>query len=238
MLSSIAGSVKPQNQPQNQTEIVIDCYCNTSYNAVMLYLRLSISFLLISTLLSWGRVVQAEPLIIDKIAAVVDEEIITYSEVIVELTLNLHEKDEESALHDLIDRKLLLREAEKFKITEDKGDIDKIQGKLEAVREYLAGGRYNDFLSGYSLTESDLLKRLTDQVIAEKFINFRINFFIVISEDAIKTFYEEHKGEFGEQTFSNAHDLIKMRLFRAESEKRLNEYLDGLRKRARIIINQ
>src|SRR3972149_6868207 len=100
----IAGSVKPQNQPQNQTEIVIDCYCNTSYNAVMLYLRLSISFLLISTLLSWASVVQAEPLIIDKIAAVVDEEQITYSEVIVELTLNLPEKDEESGPHDLIDR--------------------------------------------------------------------------------------------------------------------------------------
>ncbi len=219
-------------------EIGIDCYGNTSYNAVMLYVRVFISFLFISALLSWGRVVQAEPLIIDKIAAVVDEEIITYSEVIVELTLNLHEKDEEAALHDLIDRKLLLREAEKFKITEDKGDIDKIQGKLEAVREYLAGGRYNDFLRGYSLTESDLLKRLTDQLIAEKFINFRINFFIVISEDAIKIFYEEHKGEFGEQTFSNTHDLIKMRLFRAESEKRLKEYLNGLRKRARIIINQ
>ena len=163
---------------------------------MMLYLRLSISFLLISALLSWGRAVQADPLIIDKIAAVVNEEIITYSVVIIEFTLNLHEKDEESALHDLIDRKLLLREAEKFKITEDKEDIDKIQEKLQAVREYLAGGRYNDFLSGYSLTESDLLKRLTDQVIAEKFINFRINFFIVISEDAIKTFYEEHKGEF------------------------------------------
>ena len=195
-------------------------------------------FILLYLLLSFGGVVQAEPLLIDKITAVVGEEIITYRDVTVELMLNLHQKDEESALQDIINRKLLLREAEKFKITEDKEDLHKIQVKLEAVREYLAGELYNDFLRGYSLTESDLLKRLTDQVIAEKFINFRINFFIVISEDAIKTFYEEHKGEFGEQTFSNTHDLIKMRLFRAESEKRLNEYLDGLRKRARIIINQ
>lgn len=189
-------------------------------------------------LLSWGGVVQAEALLIDKIAAVVDDGIITFRDVTVELTLNLYEKDEETALQNLINRALLLREADKFKITETKEDIDKIQGRLEAVRKYLAGERFNDFLREYNLTESDILKRLTDQAIAEKFINFRINFFIVISEEAIKAFYEEHKGEFGEQPFSEIHDRIKMRLFSIESEKRLKDYTDGLRKRARIVVNQ
>ena len=204
----------------------------------MLYLRLSVSFMIICVLLSWNGFVQAEPLLIDRIAAVVGKEIITYRDVTVELTLNLYEKDEESSLQDLINRKLFLLEAEKFKITETKEDIEKVQGKLEAVRKYLAGERYHDFLRGYSLTESDVLKRLTDQVKAEKFINFRINFFVVISEDAIKEFYEKNKGEFGEQTFSEVHDQIKMRLFSLESEKRLKEYSDGLRKRAGIVINQ
>ena len=203
----------------------------------MLFLRLSVSFIFICVLFR-GGVVQSEMLLIDRIAAVVGEEIITYRDVTVELTLNMYAKDEESALQDLIDRKLLLKEAEKFKITEAKEDIGKIQRRLEEVRKYLAGERYYDFLREYSLTESDVLKRLTDQVKAEKFINFRINFFVVISEDAIKEFYEKNKGEFGEQTFSEVHDQIKMRLFSSESEKRLKEYSDGLRKRAGIVINQ
>ena len=204
----------------------------------MLFQRLSVSFMILCVLLSWDCIVQAELLLIDRIAAVVGEEVITYRDVTVELTLNLYDKDEERALQDLINRKLLLMEAEKFKITETKEDIEKVQGRLEAVRKYLAGERYFDFLRGYSLTESDLLKKLTDQAIAEKFINFRINFFIVISEDAIKEFYEKNKGEFGEKTFSEVHDQIKMRLFNLDSERRLKEYLYGLRKMAGIVINQ
>ena len=202
----------------------------------MLFQRLSVSFMIICVLLSWDCIVQAELILIDRIAAVVGEEIITYRDVTVELTLNLYEKDEESSLQNLINRKLLLMEAEKFKITETKEDIEKVQGQLNAVREYLAGERYYDFLRGYGLTESDVLTKLTDQATAEKFINFRINFFIVISEDAIKEFYEKNNGEFGDQTFSEVHDQIKMLLFSKESEKRLKEYLNGLRKRARIVI--
>ncbi len=204
----------------------------------MLSSRWSIGILLLCVLLlSWGGIVQAEALLIDKIAAVVDDRIITYRDVTVELTLNLYEKDEDSALQDLINRDLILREADKFKIAEAKEDIEKIQGRIETVRKYLAGERFNDFLREYNLAESDVMKMLTDQVIAEKFINFRINFFIVVSEDAIKAFYEEHKVEFGEQPFSEIHDQIKMRLFSIESEKRLKEYIDGLRKRVRIVIN-
>src|SRR4030066_1087084 len=112
----------------------------------MSFLRLSVSFMLISVLLSWSGVVQAEALLIDKIAAVAGEEIITYRDVTVELTLNLHEKDEEGALQDLINRKLILRGAEKFKKTDARGEVEKIQKKLEAVRQYLAGERFNDFL--------------------------------------------------------------------------------------------
>ncbi|MCC6545247.1 MAG: hypothetical protein IT392_12250 [Nitrospirae bacterium] len=192
--------------------------------------------MIICILLSWECIVQAEELLIDRIAAVVGEEIITYSDVKVELMLNLYDKDEESALQDLINRKLYLQEAEKFKITEAKEDIEKVQGRLKSVREYLAGERYKDFLREYGLTESDVLKRLTDQVMAEKFIKFRINFFIVISEEVIKEFYEKNREEFGEQTYSEVHDQIKMRLFSIESENRLKEYSDGLRKRAGIVI--
>ncbi len=204
----------------------------------MSYVRLSIIIMFINVLIFSGGGVKAEVLLIDRIVAVVGEEVITYRDLMVELTLNLYEKNEESLLQDLINRKLLLQEAEKFKIIEDKEDIDKIQGKLEAVRTYLTGERYNDFLRGYSLTETDVIGRLTDQVIAEKFINFRINFFIVISEDAIKVYYENNKDEFGERTFSDVHDEIKMKLFNIESEKRLKEYSDGLRKRVKIVINQ
>lgn len=175
---------------------------------------------------------------IDKISASVDGEVITYRDVTVELTLNLYEKDEDSTLQDLIDRVLLLREADKFKISEAKEDADKIQGRLEAIRNYLAGERYNEFLREYNLTEADVLAKLKDQAMAEKFINFRINFFIVISEEAIKEYYDGNKGEFGEQPLGEMHDEIKKRLFSMESEKRLKEYLDGLRKRAKIVVNQ
>lgn len=200
--------------------------------------RFFVIFALVNLLLSCSGMVRADELIIDRIAAVVDDEVITYRDVTVELVLNMYEKDENNTLQGIINRMLLLREAEKFKITESKEDVEKIQGRLEAIRQFLGDERYNDFLRDYNLRESDIIKKLSDQAIAEKFIEFRINFFVVISEDAIKTFYEEHKADFGEQAIADIHDQIKGMLFTAESEKRLKEYLDGLRRRAKIVINQ
>ncbi len=237
----MAGSVKPAFGPAfgllQGSEIVLDCCCNTSYNASMLLLRLSLSFLLISVLLSSGMAAQTDALLIDKIAAVVDSEVITYKDVQVAAILKLSEGDEKEVLQTLIDRVLLLREAEKFKIAENGEDSRRIQKMLGDLKSSLTEERFYNVLREQNLTESEVIKMIKDKVRAEKFIDFRINFFVVISNDSINAFYVEHSEEFGEKPLSEVYEHIKTQLFSMESEKRLEEYLKGLRKRVKILVN-
>ncbi len=193
--------------------------------------------MLICVLLTCGRAAQAEVVVIDKIAAVVDGEIITYMDVQVAAILKLSEGDDETVLQDLIDRILLLREAGKFKIAENGEDSLRIQKILDDLKMSLTEDRFYEVLREHNLTESEVLKMIKDKVRAEKFIDFRINFFVVISNDNINAFYAEHREEFGDKTLTEVNEHIKAVLFRVESEKRLEEYLKGLRKRVKILVN-
>ena len=176
-------------------------------------------------------------ILVDRIAGVVDGEIINYSDVQIERLFGLSEGGDREILQGLIDRRLLLREAEKFKITDNEEDTQKIQQRLQDIKGLLGEEPFHNVLKEYSLTESDILKMLKDKIITEKFIDFRINFFVVISNDVIKAYYNEHKDEFGDRTLEEASSQIKGRLFQIESKRRSEDYLSQLRKKAKISVN-
>ena len=173
----------------------------------------------------------------DRIAGVIDGEIITYSDVRIERVLGLSEGSDRQILQRLIDRRLLLREAERFKITEGDEDIQKVQKSLEDIKTRMSEDRFHEVLREYNLTEPDILKMLKEDVLAEKFINFRVNFFVVISNDAIKAYYSEHQDKFRTKTLEEAHDEIKERLFQIESTRRLEDYIEQLKKKVKILVN-
>ena len=180
----------------------------------------------------------AYAVLIDRIAAVIDGEIITYSEIQIATIFKLSEGDDKEVLEALIDMKLLAREAEKFKITETKEDSEKIQRDFEEIKRLLTEEKFSGYLREYNLTESDILKRLREKIIAEKFIDFRINFFVVISDEAVRAYYADHREEFSGKTLEDdVYDEIKSRLFKIESDRRLHDYLNQIRKKAKIEVN-
>ncbi|MBI5038708.1 MAG: hypothetical protein HZC13_02920, partial [Nitrospirae bacterium] len=140
-------------------------------------------------------------------------------------------------LQRVIDRRLLLREADRFKITEGDEDIQKIQKRLGDIKARMGEDQLLEILREYNLTEPDILKMLEEDLLAEKFINFRVNFFVVISNDAVKAYYSEHQDEFGARTLEEVHNEIKERLFQVESKRRLEEYIEQLKKRVKISVN-
>lgn len=183
------------------------------------------------------KVSMAGAILIDRIAAVIDGEVITYSDVQIEEIFKLSEGSEREVLERLIDRRLLLREAEKFKITETEEDSKEIQRRLQDIKRLISEDKFSIFLREYNLAESDILERLKQGMIVEKFIDFRINFFVVISDDVIKAYYNGHKDEFGDRAVEDAFSQIKTRLFQAESGRRLEDYLNQLRRKAKISVN-
>ena len=213
----------------------IDCFNNSSYNPIMTFLRrLRFITVLCSLLFS---VTTAQATLIDRIAGVIDGEVITYSDLEIERIFKLSDGEDRDVLQYLIDRRLLLKEAEKFKITESEEDLKKVQQRLLDIKIQIGEDQFQKQLEEYSLAEQDILKRLKDKVLVEKFIDFRINFFIVISDDAIKAYYNEHKDEFADNESEVVHGEIKERLLQAESKRRLEDYLGQLRRKAKISVN-
>ena len=193
-------------------------------------LLIILSLLLFKMTTAWA-------ILIDRVAGVIDGEVITYSDVQIERIFKLSEGSERDVLERLIDRRLLLREAEKFNITETEEDSKEIQQRLQDIKRVISQDKFYNLLREYNLAESDILKRLKDRIIVEKFIDFRINFFIVISDEVIKAYYNAHKDEFGDRAVEDAYSQIKARLFQTESRGRLADYIDQLRRKAKISIN-
>lgn len=176
-------------------------------------------------------------ILVDRIVGVIDGEVITYSDLQIERIFRLSEGGDIEILQWLIDRRLLLREAERFNITETEEDIKKIHQRLEDIKREMGEDRFYKILGEYNLKDSNILKIIKEKIVVDRFIDFRINFFVVISDDAIKTYYNYYKNKFGGKALEDVYQQIKVRLLQIESKRKLEDYLDQLRRKAKISIN-
>jgi parvulin-like peptidyl-prolyl isomerase len=157
-------------------------------------LKIFIFFCLLSTLycllpfVSWAEVV-------DRIVAIVNDEVITLSEL--KERSRIEKRAEKEVLEAMINRVLLLSEAKRLGIA--------------------------------GLEEGDNL-------IIERFIERRIKAFILIPLERAKEFYEKNKEEFRGKEFSEVREEINLFLIEQETNKRLEEYLIELKKKADIRI--
>ena len=144
-----------------------------------------------------GGAVRAE--ILDKVVAVVGKNVITLSEVAQQLRLesfiNQRPADNSTqarslALRRLIDQSLISQE---MLVTSFLGASDEqIEQELAASRqqEFPNGMSFDAALKAYNLSEEDLRDFLRRQLNMLRFIDFRFRTGMEISEDEIKSYYE------------------------------------------------
>jgi len=144
-----------------------------------------------------GGVLRAE--ILDKVVAVVGKNVITASEVSQQLRLesfiNQRPADNSTqarslALRRLLDQSLVSQE---MLVTSFLGASDEqIEQELAASRgqEFPNGKSFDDALKAYNLSEEDLRDFLRRQLNMLRFIDFRFRIGMEVSEDEIKSYYE------------------------------------------------
>lgn len=196
------------------------------------------SYFLIVLFIFLLTVSNAQAVLVDRIAAVIDGEVITYIDVQAERAFKLSIGTEAGVVQSLIDRRLLLMEAQKFRMSETEEETQKTQVRLQEIIDELGSERFYSTLKEYNLTQEGLIKKIKDKYLADKFINFRINFFVIIPDNAIRTYYNENIDEFSGRQLEEVYSDIKARLFQIESGKRLQDYMVQLRNKAKIMINQ
>ena len=152
---------------------------------------------------------------VDRVVAVVNDDVITLSEVEKagsnffarirtqssgnELEMAL-EKGRKEVLNSLIDKMIVNQKAEELSITVEESEIDSSIAQILA-RNNATLQDFRNEMAKMNISEQDYRNDLRDQILQSKLIGFQVRSRIVILEDDIKEFYQneytQEKGESG-----------------------------------------
>ena len=173
---------------------------------------------------------------IDRILAVVNEKIISLSDVEAYQVILGEGRSQQTVLQELIDQRLLLGEASKFKFTEPSAKA--VETALRQLEDgWESREKLDQMLAQLNISQEDLQNLIKTHITATEVIHQRINFFVFVSPDEIERYYQQHTDEFSGLPFDQAQLEIQDVLNRKKAETKRKEYLDRLRARAKILIN-
>ncbi len=145
--------------------------------------------------------------IVDRIVAVVNDEVITLSELdeaaapLYQRYLartndpvereNLIQQIRRRVLKQMIDEKLLAQEAERLEIKVSDREIDAYIKNLKA-QNHLSDEKFQEFLAAQGLTYEEYRKRVAEQIKRIKLVQGHVQERIVVTEEEIKDYYRTH----------------------------------------------
>lgn len=192
--------------------------------------------IVISLLLVCALSIPAYAKIVDKIVAIVNDEVITQSELervlyplyiqyarMYEDEKELYRRLDESRvdiLKQMISDKLILSEAKRLKLEIAENEID---AHLETVKSELSGKGLNleNLLEEQNLTLHDLHKRYRDQLMIQKAIDTEVVSRVSIQPSKVSNYYFEHIGDYTQPQQVAAYSiLVKLESERAPLESR------------------
>lgn len=179
--------------------------------------------------------------VLDRILAVVSGHVITASDVRAFLDLGLTgvehgEVDaEERVLEHLIDRRLVLDEADRLLVEDPpRPDVESALAPLAA--QFPDPGAFRDLLARTGLSLDDLRQILRDEVRRESYLGDRFGAREPAKGD-LRAHYEEHAEEFREggrpMSFEEAREAVRRRMT-AVRDAAVEDWIAGLERRAPI----
>jgi peptidyl-prolyl cis-trans isomerase SurA len=160
--------------------------------------------------------------VIDRVAAIVNDEVVTLSEIDEAeyfLVNNMMDKEKDQSRGDrkavkkqilqrFIERKLQLQEAEKLKITATRENINDAIREIKDRNNVLNDKELEEALSLQGMTLDDLRRQITERIKIAKLINRRVRAKVHITEEEIKDYYQKHIVEFRLQEEVHAQHIL------------------------------
>jgi len=173
--------------------------------------------------------------VIDRIVAVVNDDIITHFELQRSLRPYVEKIDglgytpekkhqmlfkvREEILNKLVDEKIEDQEIKHHKITVSEGDIDQT---IERIKEanYYTDEDLRAGLAMEGLTMDEYRDRLRKEMLRSRLVNIEVKSKIVITKEDVKSYYDSHRAKYGgEKQYHLRHIIMKVNLFADEAEK-------------------
>lgn len=148
------------------------------------------------------------PFLLDRVVAVVDKEVITWSELYRAMEFesgmdfrNVNEADkkkffkenEAKFLETLIDRRLQLQAAKKLDISVSN---EEVKEAIEGIKKKynLSDKDFNESLKAEGMSIDEYRKRLAEQITLSKVVNQQVRSKIIVSEEEINEYLSKNKG--------------------------------------------
>ncbi len=194
---------------------------------------------------------QAE--IIDRIAVTLDNQVITESEILLEIRLaafldaaplDFRGTAKRQAADRLIEQKLVRREMQVGRYAQPSAEeVGPMLQQVQAQR-FHGADEYRQALTKYGISEDELKAYLLWQLSLLRFVEIRFRPGVQVGDEEISAYFEKHVGEIQKQTpgvkvtLDDARERIRLLLIAEGVDKQLDEWLVETRKRARIEFHQ
>jgi hypothetical protein len=193
--------------------------------------------LIVCGMFVFGR--PAGAVLVDKILAVVNGEILTWQDFEDHLALreiyqpHVAEVDRQEALQRFIDQALLRQEASRTRIVQmDEAEMNQYLRELDQQPERRQG--LVRVMQERGLSRHDVRAWLRHQLIVRAFVDRRVRLFIHVPESQIVQYYQDNQPAIGEPLNDAVREQIRRLLTERQVNVQLAQLIDGLRKKGNL----
>lgn len=197
--------------------------------------------------------VSARAEIVDRIVAVVNDEIITYT--MLNEAFAPYEKQiraqnysfakemeirfrfRENLIQKLVDQKLTEQEVKRLGIKITDSEIEEAIERTKSMN-YMTDEQLRQELAKSGMTMALYKKEMEQQLMKTRLIQYEVKSKIVITDEEVRSYFEKNRSDFGEKPFKDVEKTISDRLYKEQVEKMFKKWISDLRKNAHIKIIQ
>lgn len=192
----------------------------------------------------------ARAAIIDRIAVTLDNQVITASEIILEIritaflngdALDFSPEARRKAANRLIEQELIRKEMQVGRYTSPSPEEVEPMLKQIQTQRFPSAGEYHEALAKYGVSEEQLKSHLLWQLTLLRFIEIRFRPAVEVTDAQIQAYFNQNVAELQKRagtsrnlTLDDVRAQIRDILTEQGADKQLDEWLAGARKRTRI----
>ncbi len=191
--------------------------------------------------------------VVDRIVAVVNDEIITYSMVNEafgpyekKLRENAYPLDKEiekrfkirsNLIQQLIDQEITNQEVKRAQITVSSGEIDNYVERIKQMNSF-TDEDLRKMLETEGVTLEQYKKEIRNILLRNKLIQYEVKSRIVVTQKDIDDYYEKNKDEFKDKTKEEVSEMIADKVYQIQADEKFGKWVARLREQAQITIKE
>lgn len=237
----------------NDTSGKIVFFSMNRNKSMMMTMKRYVAVLLMAALVCVSNVWAEELEVVDRIVAVVNDEIITYSMVNEafapyekKLRENAYPLDKEiemrfkirsNLIQQLIDQEITNQEVKKAQITVSSNEIDTYVERIKQMNSF-TDEDLRKMLETEGVTLEQYKKEIKNILLRNKLIQYEVKSRIVVTQKDIDDYYEKHKDEFKDKKKEEVSDMIADKVYQVQADEKFGKWVARLREQAQITINE